>query len=160
MTQRRLALSLGIAGMMLATACITGTLTAQADSTDAASVPEAAASTCTTATSSAARGMRLAWHDEFSGTSLDSNRWSTVMDFPGRAGGHYHNTSYGSYAVDENVVLSQGQLRLVTDNKPVVGTDPAGTYQYTEGFISSHDKFFQTYGYWEICAKFPAGKGL
>jgi beta-glucanase (GH16 family) len=159
MTQRRRALSLGIAGLMLATACITGTLTAQADSASGAT-PEAAESTCTTATSPAARGMRLAWHDEFSGTSLDASRWSTVMDFPGRAGGHYHNTSYGSYAVDENVVLSQGRLQLVTDNKPVVGTDPAGTYQYTEGFISSHDKFFQLYGYWEICAKFPAGKGL
>ena len=82
------------------------------------------------------------------------------MDFPGRAGGHYHNTSYGSYAVDENVVLSRGRLHLVADNKPVVGTDPAGTYRYTEGFISSHDKFFQAYGYWEICTRFPAGKGL
>ncbi len=155
MTQRRRALSLGIAGLMLAAACITSTVTAEADSPS-----DAVGSTCTTAASPAARGMRLAWHDEFSGMSLDTSRWSTVMDFPGRAGGHYHNTSYGSYAVDENVVLSQGRLRLVTDNKPVVGTDPAGTYQYTEGFISSHDKFFQSYGYWEICAKFPAGKGL
>src|SRR5215217_6681461 len=116
MTQRRRALSLGIAGLMLATACIASTVTAQAEPTVDAT-PAAAESTCTTATSPAARGMRLAWHDEFSGTSLDSNRWSTVMDFPGRAGGHYHNTSYGSYAVDENVVLSQGRLQLVTDNK-------------------------------------------
>ncbi|WP_327639943.1 glycoside hydrolase family 16 protein [Kribbella sp. NBC_00482] len=120
---------------------------------------QAASPTCTSAPQRPA-GMRLSWHDEFGGRALDRRSWSTVMDFPGRAGGHYHNTSYGSYAVDENVVLSGGKLRLVTDNKPVVGTDPAGTYQYTEGFISSHDKFFQTYGYWEICAKFPAGKGV
>jgi hypothetical protein len=78
---------------------------------------------CSQATSPAARGLRLARHDEFSGTSLDSRAWSTVMDFPGRAGGHYHNTSYGSYAVDENVVLSHGRLRLITDDEPVVGTD-------------------------------------
>jgi beta-glucanase (GH16 family) len=149
-------MSLAIAGLMLATASLTGTVTAEAEST----AVDGSAPTCAERTSPPAHGLPLAWHDEFSGRTLDAGRWSTVMDFPGRAGGHYHNTSYGSYAVDENVVLANGRLRLVTDDKPVVGTDPAGTYQYTEGFISSHDKFFQSYGYWEICAKFPAGKGL
>lgn len=105
-------------------------------------------------------GWRLSWHDEFGKKSLDRSSWNTVMDFPGRAGGHYHNTSYGSYALDENIVLGGGRLHLVTDNKPVTGDDPAGTYQYSEGFIASHDKFYQAYGYWEICAKYPAGRGL
>ena len=82
------------------------------------------------------------------------------MDFPGRAGGHYHNSSYGSYALDENIVLRKGRLQLVADDEPVVGDDPPGTYPYSEGFMSSHDKFFQTYGYWEICARYPAGRGL
>jgi beta-glucanase (GH16 family) len=151
MTVRRRALALGAAGLALLAASLTSTA-------QAASLPQATERTCTGGAPPS--GMRLRWSDEFAGRVFDRSRWNTVMDFPGRAGGHYHNTSYGSYAVDENVVLSGGTLRLVTDNKPVVGTDPAGTYQYTEGFISSHDKFSQTYGYWEICAKFPAGKGL
>lgn len=155
MNLRRRTLSLGVAGLLLVTAGLTSPAARAGD----VQLPQATESTCTAGSRQPA-GMRLSFADEFGGRSLDRRRWSTVMDFPGRAGGHYHNTSYGSYAVDENVVLSRGQLRLVTDNKPVVGTDPVGTFQYTEGFISSHDKFFQTYGYWEICAKFPAGKGL
>jgi beta-glucanase (GH16 family) len=104
--------------------------------------------------------MRPTFRDEFGGRSLNEAKWNTVMDFPGRAGGHYHNTSYGSYALDENVVLKGGQLNLIANDEPVTGTDPVGEFEYSEGFISSHDKFFQRYGYWEICAKFPAGKGL
>ena len=157
MTARSRAVAVGIAGLMLAAACLTSTVTAQAEQS---TTPAAQAVDATCKQPSTPRGLRLTWHDEFGGTTLDRRRWSTVMDFPGRAGGHYHNTSYGSYAVDDNVVLSRGRLHLVADDKPVVGTDPAGTYQYTEGFISSHDKFSQTYGYWEICARFPAGKGL
>lgn len=155
MTVRRRAVSLGIAGLMLVAAF----LTSPAQAADK-QLPQASDRMCSADSHRPPAGMRLAWHDEFGGRSLDRSRWSTVMDFPGRAGGHYHNTSYGSYAVDENVVLSRGRLHLVADNKPVVGTDPAGTYRYTEGFISSHDKFFQAYGYWEICTRFPAGKGL
>ncbi|WP_020578741.1 glycoside hydrolase family 16 protein [Actinopolymorpha alba] len=106
------------------------------------------------------KGWRLAWHDEFTRPTLDRTKWNTTMDFPGRAGGRYHNSSYGSYALDENIVIRDGRLHLVADDTPVVGDDPVGTYAYTEGFMSSHDKFFQAYGYWEICAKYPAGRGL
>lgn len=105
-------------------------------------------------------GWRLAWHDEFTGRTLDRTKWNTVMDFPGRAGGHYHNDNYGSYALDENIVLRHGRLHLITDDEPVVGDDPPGLYDYSEGFISSHDTFFQAYGYWQICARYPAGRGL
>jgi beta-glucanase (GH16 family) len=106
------------------------------------------------------RGWELIWHDEFGSPRLDRRKWNTVMDFPGRQGGHYHNSSYGSYAVDENIVLRKGKLHLIANDEPIVGDDPPGTYAYTEGFMSSHDKFFHTYGYWEICAKYPAGRGL
>lgn len=103
---------------------------------------------------------QLVWQDEFTGTALDRTKWNTVMDFPGRAGGHYHNSSYGSYALDSNIVIQDGRLHLISDDEPVVGDDPPGTYAYSEGFMSSHDKFAQAYGYWEICARYPAGRGL
>lgn len=104
--------------------------------------------------------LQLLWHDEFGSPQLDRSKWNTVMDFPGRLGGHYHNTTYGSYALDENIVLRRGQLHLITNDEPVIGDDPPGEYDYSEGFISSHDLFSHVFGYWEICAKFPAGKGL
>ena len=33
-------------------------------------------------------------------------------------------------------------------------------FDYTQGFVSSHDKFSFTHGYVEIRAKYPGGKGL
>jgi beta-glucanase (GH16 family) len=122
--------------------------------TDAASSP-----TCPEPRSPG-RDWTLTWHDEFADPRLDRSKWNTVMDFPGRAGGHYHNSSYGSYALDENIVLRKGRLHLLANDEPVVGDDPPGTYAYSEGFMSSHDLFFQAYGYWEICARYPAGRGL
>jgi beta-glucanase (GH16 family) len=127
---------------------------------DGATSSTAGGSTCRDRGHGPGPGWKLTWHDEFRGRHLDRSKWNTVMDFPGRAGGHYHNSSYGSYALDENIVLRKGRLHLVTDDEPVVGDDPPGTYPYSEGFMSSHDKFFQTYGHWEICAKYPAGRGL
>jgi hypothetical protein len=85
------------------------------------------------------RGWELIWHDEFGSPRLDRRKWNTVMDFPGRQGGHYHNSSYGSYAVDENIVLRKGKLHLIADDEPVVGDDPPGTYAYTEA-TSRSDK--------------------
>src|SRR5438552_16738558 len=119
MAVRRRVVALAVAGLTLAAAGLTGT--AQAADRQ---LPQASTATCTAGGEQRPAGMRLTWHDEFGGGSLDRRSWSTVMDFPGRAGGHYHNTSYGSYAVDDNVVLSDGQLRLVTEHKPVVGTAP------------------------------------
>ncbi|HEY6738854.1 MAG TPA: glycoside hydrolase family 16 protein [Actinopolymorphaceae bacterium] len=152
MAGSRLVLALAVAGLTATT------LAAAPPPSGGAEPPRAA--TCSPRAPAETRGLRLVWHDEFSGPRLDRSKWSTVMDFPGRLGGHYHNPTYGSYAVDENVVPRNGILHLITDDEPIVGDDPPGTYDYTEGFVSSHDKFARTYGYWEICARFPAGKGL
>ncbi|GAA2757855.1 glycoside hydrolase family 16 protein [Actinopolymorpha rutila] len=146
-----------LAGTGTAAGATTASTTASTTTTKTTSTD--AARTCTREHPAAPR-WPLAWHDEFGAPTLDRAKWNTVMDFPGRAGGHYHNSSYGSYALDANIVLGQGRLHLITDDEPVVGDDPPGTYAYSEGFVSSHDKFAQAYGYWEICARYPAGRGL
>ena len=51
-------------------------------------------------------------------------------------------------------------LRLRTDRRTITGTEPAGVFDYTQGLISSDGKFSFTYGYIEIRAKYPGGKGL
>lgn len=166
MAWRRFRLSLSVL-LSLTTGLLTALLLPTGDATATPSPHDRTASESTPANGRTCvkskppgKGWRLAWHDEFGGRKLDRTKWNTVMDFPGRAGGHYHNSSYGSYALDENIVLANGQLHLVADNQPVIGDDPPGTYDYSEGFMSSHDKFFQAYGYWEICARYPAGRGL
>lgn len=108
----------------------------------------------------AALGWVLVWSDEFAGSALDSNKWNKTMDFPGRQGGRYHNFRYASYVMNDDIIVRGGTLKLRAQRRTIRGTDPPGTFQYSEGFISSHDKLYVAYGYVEMRARFPGGKGM
>ena len=105
-------------------------------------------------------GWLLTFDEKFDGKQLDRSKWGTTMSFIGTAGPRFHNESYLSYTLDENVVFSDGHLRLRTDRQAVTGTEPSGAFDYTQGLISTDGKFSFTYGYIEIRAKYPGGKGL
>ena len=102
----------------------------------------------------------LVFADEFDTGPLDAAKWSTTMAFVGTHGPRYHNEYYSSYTLDEDVMLGDGLLRLRTDRRAVKGDNPAGDFAYSQGLVSTHDKFKFTYGYIEIRAKYPGGKGL
>ena len=107
---------------------------------------------------------QLLFDDEFTGNSIDTSKWNVgVLPFPGYDGSqHYHNRQYDSYIVPQDSFVKDGALNLATNDIPVTNPDvPAiGTIPFTEGMISSKGKFAATGGYFETCAKFPAGKGL
>lgn len=107
---------------------------------------------------------QLLFQDEFSGSSIDTSKWNVgVLPFAGYDGSqHYHNLQYASYIVPQDSFVKDGTLNLTTNNIPVTNPDvPAiGTIPYTAGMINSKGKFSVTGGYFEICAKFPAGKGM
>lgn len=105
-------------------------------------------------------GWKLVFQDEFEGDHLDETKWSTTMEFIGTHGQRYHNEYYLSYTSDEEVLLRDGILHLRTDRRTIYGAEKPVHFEYTQGFISSHDKFVFTHGYIEIRAKFPGGKGL
>jgi len=105
-------------------------------------------------------GWDLVFEDEFHVEQLDTKKWGTTMAFVGTHGPRYHNEYYASYTLDEDVMLGDGLLRLRTDRRAVQGDNPPGSFDYSQGLVSSHDKFSFTYGYIEIRAKFPGGKGL
>ena len=105
-------------------------------------------------------GWKLVFADEFEGDTLDESKWSTTMEFIGTHGQRYHNEYYLSYTCDEEVVVREGKLRLRTDRRTVEGAETPTMFDYTQGLISSHDKFSFTNGYVEIRAKYPGGKGL
>jgi beta-glucanase (GH16 family) len=107
-----------------------------------------------------AEGYRQVFADEFDGATLNRTVWTTTMAFVGRSGARYHNPSYLSYSTDEDVILAAGTLRLRADAISIEGDDPVGRFDYTQGFISTHDSFSFTYGYVEVRAKMPAGKGM
>lgn len=108
----------------------------------------------------AAEGFQQIFADEFDGAALDRRWWTTTMAFIGRSGGRHHNTSYLSYSTDDDVILAGGTLRLRADAVPIEGTDPAGWFDFTQGFVSTHDRFAFTYGYVEVRAKMPGGRGM
>jgi len=105
-------------------------------------------------------GWELVFADEFEAGQLDTKKWGTTMAFVGTHGPRYHNEYYASYTLDEDVMLGDGLLRLRTDRRAVQGDNPPGNFTYSQGLVSTHDKFAFTYGYIEIRAKFPGGKGL
>ena len=102
----------------------------------------------------------MVFNDEFSGDEFDATKWSTSMAFIGTHGPRYHNEYYASYTVDENVIVADGVLRLRTERRTFEGAETPGMFAYTQGLLSSHDKFSFTHGYIEIRAKYPGGKGL
>ena len=105
-------------------------------------------------------GWQLVFSDEFDGDTLDTAKWSTTMDFVGTHGPRYHNEFYLSYTTDDDVIVRDGELHLLTEHRTVEGEEAPGVFDYTQGLVSSHGKFAFTHGYIEIRAKYPGGKGL
>jgi beta-glucanase (GH16 family) len=102
----------------------------------------------------------VVFEDQFDGPALDASKWNTTMAFAGRQGGRYHNVSYLHYLQDDDIVLKSGVLQLRASKRDVVGDDPPGRYDYSAGLISTHDKYAFKYGYFEIRAKYPGGRGV
>lgn len=105
-------------------------------------------------------GWQMVFSDEFEGDRLDVKKWGTEMAFVGSHGPRFHNEFYLSYTVDDDVIVGDGLLRLRTDRRTVEGVEGPGIFDYTQGLVSSHDRFAFTHGYIEVRAKFPSGKGL
>ena len=75
-------------------------------------------------------------------------------------GPRYHNEYYLSYTVDEED--GQRGHAPASGHEPVTvtGAINLGTFDYTQGLVSTSERFTFTHGYVEIRAKFPGGKGL
>ena len=105
-------------------------------------------------------GWTLVFGDEFDGDKLDCAKWGTTMAFIGTHGPRYHNEYYLSHTEDDDAVVGAGLLRLQTQRRTVNGDEKPGVFHYTQGLVTSHEKFDFTHGYVEIRAKYPGGKGL
>lgn len=96
----------------------------------------------------------LTFEDNFPGSSLDSSKWNTAYWFG--------NTNTGNNELEwylpGNVTIADGRCSLTA--KEETGVHNSITYNYTSGILSSHDKFYQTYGYFEASVKVPRGQGL
>lgn len=99
---------------------------------------------------------QLVWNDEFSGTSLDTSKWS-MTDSYGRdqcfGGGNNEQQCYTTSS--NNIAVVDGKLVLIA--RPEAGLDQGRSY--TSGRVQSSGKADFTYGRFEARIKLPAGQG-
>ena len=91
------------------------------------------------------KGYRLVWKDDFSGKSIDSTSWTHEVAKPG-----WVNNEKQRYTNGENVEQKNGKLILTARNE---------NNEYTSSRLITKDKRIFTYGFMEIKAKLPEGKG-
>jgi beta-glucanase (GH16 family) len=96
------------------------------------------------------QGWQLTFQDEFSGSRLDTTKW--IDSYPDNVRTHSNNEQ--QYYAPDGYVVSGGRLRLKAEKRTM------GGMPYTSGMVSSYGKFAQQFGWFEIRARFPKGKGM
>jgi beta-glucanase (GH16 family) len=103
-------------------------------------------------------GMQLIFEDDFNASELDAAKWMPC--YPWENGGCTNDGNHEmEWYLPGNVDLADGLLRLRADKQEVTAPD-GRTFPYTSGMVSSFKRFDFTYGYIEMRAKMPAGKGM
>ena len=96
-------------------------------------------------------GYTLAWHDEFSGNTLDLNAWNQEI---GNNNG-WGNNELEYYTNDtKNTFLSNGNLIIEARKEPISG------FNYSSGRMTTQNKKNFTFGRIDIRAKLPVDKGI
>lgn len=95
-------------------------------------------------------GWKRVFGDEFDGDRLDTKKWQDA--YPG--GVRTHSNNERQYYAPDGYQVSGGLLRLRAEKRTM------GNMPYTSGMVTSFGAFAQKYGWWEIRAKMPQGKGL
>jgi beta-glucanase (GH16 family) len=95
-------------------------------------------------------GWNLTFHDEFAESVLDRRYWADC----GAHGERTHGDDEQEYYAPDGYTLSGGCLHLNAERRA------EGGKPYTSAMIQSYGHFAQVYGWFEIRAKFPAGKGM
>lgn len=93
---------------------------------------------------------QITFSDDFDGDSLDRKKWEDA--YPGGARTHSNNEQ--QYYAPNGYEVKNGNLRLRAERRSM------GGMPYTSGMVSSFGSFSQTYGLFEIRARFPKGKGM
>jgi beta-glucanase (GH16 family) len=102
---------------------------------------------------------QLVFDDQFTGTSLNSAHWNTVMRGQGNSSWNSDDLPAGDSAAGTNVHQTYFSPRQVTVNNGLDLTMVPDTkysslgYGYRSGVVTSHDKFTLTSGYVQIKAK-------
>lgn len=105
-------------------------------------------------------GYTLVWSDEFTAPGLpDPTKWGndTVMNKPGW---HNRELQYYSGPRAENAVVKDGRLLLTARKESLSSAPDWGGQGYTSARLLTRGLGDWTYGFFEVRAKLPCGKGL
>ncbi len=109
----------------------------------------------------------VAFADEFDADTLDGASWTRCYWWDDNGCTNLSNKELQWY-MPANVELTDGYLRLQARPESVVGYK-GQMFEYTSGMVTTgrdyedrkkKDRFSTLYGYFEVRAKIPAGKGL
>ncbi len=90
----------------------------------------------------------MMFHDEFDEPTLDTEKWSTELRW-----GRVNGTELQYYAPDA-FEFGDGHIRIRAEKRQT------GDRPYSSGVMATFRSFWFTYGYAEMRARVPAGKGL
>jgi|GEM_PF-2636952 len=113
----------------------------------------------------------LTFSEEFDGNSLNSSVWNTAYPWNAANGGTnlsnkeeqwYINENYGPTAAlaADTYQVKDGMLHIKAQPTPAGYKQHVDGYNYTSGMITTHSTFEQKYGYFEMRADIPSGKGM
>lgn len=96
---------------------------------------------------------KLTLREEFTSPTIDESIWNIYT------ANHWDKRSHFS---KENVILSDGTIRLRFDKKEGFHNDDPSEYKtaYATGFLDTFGKWTQRYGYFETRLKLPTAPGL
>jgi len=104
-------------------------------------------------------GYRLVWADEFQRDGLpDRDKWSFDTE-RNREGWHNEELQYYSGEGPHNAVVKNGRLVLTARKESRDSAPDWGGQRYTSARLHTRGKGQWTYGFFEISAKLPCGKG-
>ncbi len=96
--------------------------------------------------------------DDFTGSGLDTSKW--FIQTTANSGYNAGNACYTDST--NNVTQAGGVLKLIARKtiRPFVCSSPSGSFttSYTGATVSTYTKFTQTYGRFEVRAKFPTSR--
>jgi len=109
----------------------------------------------------------IIFHDDFSGSELDLEKWHTCYWWDYEGCTNAGNDELEWY-MPNNVVVNDGKLELWARRENIKASD-GNTYKYSSGMVTTGRsgyetslplRFSFTYGYAEMRAKIPIGQGL
>jgi beta-glucanase (GH16 family) len=108
---------------------------------------------------------RLAFSTDFPGTRLDASAWSECYPWSPSPSGcsNFGNSNEREWYLPSQVHVENGELALAAQRTPTEGTDVHGnpkTYTCRSGMVTTYPGVHFKYGFVQVVARLPFGKGL